>query len=1244
MIRKKSLVALLLLCSILLSALPATAATSGRSFTAKELYPMNKPLAEMPNTFEAWLYFPATMDAAKRGGVIMGNYYEGSRETISFEIYSNGNPRLYYTESSGKATSLIFRKANVYSGAWTHVAIVRDPAAGVAHCYLNGQLVETAALTVSDFVPADALVLGGDYRNGNGQYFKGQLRSVAVYAESRSREQIQADQNTFGGGFPLAAWDVSTSANSYTDLSGNGHDVALSSIGRTFRADQVNYVCKEFPAVPNTVEAWVYFPADTPAATRGGVILGSYNDGAKGLLSFEIYTGGKPRMYYIDAEGVVTNKIFSSVNVYTGKWTHVAIVRDATAGMLHCYVDGVLAESQPATVADYVPSKSLVLGGDRRSGNSQYFKGQLRSVALYSDARTQAEIQGDMSTLNNGDPLAVWDTRATASSHYDRSGNDYHINLSPVGLSFLANETYEVSKPFSTLPKTVEAWVHFPTSTPSTNRGGVILGNYHGGGRKLFSFEIYNNGKPRIYFVDGNGTVTDKLFSNVNVYTGQWTHVAVTIDSSAGKADCYINGALAQSIQLTVPNFVPEKALMVGGDPRSGNAQYFKGQIRSVSVFSQIRSADEIMNDRYTLGKSDALAAWDLSKSANSYTDLSGNAYHLNLDSTWIKEKEPVSGYDYTFAVVGDTQVVTYKDSLNGTKNLNKIYDWIVSQKDAQNIQYVMGLGDITERQTVDGEWTLALNAINKLNGVVPYSLVRGNHDNAGKMNEYFGDPSKSPYSSSYEGSYKGSVVNTWRTITVGKNQIPYLILCLDFGMPDDVLAWADQIITEHPHHNVIITTHAYMYRDGTTLDSGDVCPPSIYSANLNNGDQVWEKFIKKHQNISLVLSGHDPSAQIAVAQERGTYGNVITQMLIDPQGVDTSVLTGAVALFHFSEDGRKLSVEYYSTIQERYFMSSNQFELDVHVVEPVLDQSITMGHSLNLASDISVNYVIPASQLEQYDSFFLDCEVPSYEGSELNSNVIHRLQPELKGDRYYFTMRGLFATQMNDVLHATLHMSKDGIEYISTTDSYSIATYAYNQLNKEGSADSLRKLCSDLLRYGTAAQIWKGYRLDHLASANMTEAHKSYLTDLNSVRFNSNKDTLKDLTDPTITWYGKALSLENKVVIRFVFNTAKYTGSISDLTLRISYKDASGKTITQVLTEAEKYSAGSSYYAFDVDVLTAAQMRTVVSAAVYAKGVRLSQTTQYSIDTYGNNKSGTLLTLCQAMVAYGDSAAAYFK
>ncbi len=311
---------------------------------------------------------------------------------------------------------------------------------------------------------------------------------------------------------------------------------------------------------------------------------------------------------------------------------------------------------------------------------------------------------------------------------------------------------------------------------------------------------------------------------------------------------------------------------------------------------------------------------------------------------------------------------------------------------------------------------------------------------------------------------------------------------------------------------------------------------------------------------------------------------------------------------------------------------------------EPTVDAAITIGHSLNLASDISINYAVPATLLAGYDRYRMDCILPVYEGNTLAGTRIVSLDPVLNGSYYYFTLNGVTAVNMNDTITATLYMFKGQEAYASKTDTYSVAQYAYSQLGKIGIAESLKALCADLLRYGSAAQIYKGYRTDALADGNMTAAQKAYLTDMDAVSFGNHNSDLADLSAPKVQWVGKSLLLDSKVTLRYVVDVSGYGGRAEDLILRISYRDLNGETKTATVSGPQPYGSTAGRYSFDFDGLLAAELRTVLHAAVYSGATRLSSTLEYSVDTYGNNKEGALETLCRALMAYSDTARAFFS
>ena len=712
--------------------------------------------------------------------------------------------------------------------------------------------------------------------------------------------------------------------------------------GITFSAIETYTTKNVLSSAPLTFEAVINVPKSISG--RAGVIFGNYTK-KNASSNFEITNNGAPRFYGWKNSSTVTNLEFKDVDIRGNDYVHLAIAIDTAAGKAHCYVNGELKQTLScAGYSGIVSPDPFMVGGDLRSGNDRYFQGKIKSVAVYSDLRTAEEIKADVQGTDTSDAalLVSYDLTATGDARLkdaSKNANDLiysnpHASIGDLGgMSFGTDTTYFVSKPYATAPETVEAWINLPKAYSA--RGGVIVGNY-GAATSCLNFEIYSNGNPRLYYVDAGGTVHNFVFSAVDVRTGDWAHVAIVHDAASQKAMCYLNGELKATV-TGVPVFADSaiaNEFGFGGDCRSGNEQFFKGALRSVAVFSDARSADEVKADMQSVSTSaDGLLAYYDTSSVTAAADVKDSGkggYDAVCIRTWFKDKEPVTDYAYSFCVVGDTQKVAYLYP----DQFNCIYDWIVQNKESKKIEYVFGLGDITDKDTA-AEWEVVKREISKLNGVVPYSLVRGNHDGSANFNKYF---KVEEYTKTIEGQFNERFIeNSWRTFTVG--EVKYLNITLDYGASDKVLNWAAGIIEQHPDHRVIITTHAYLFRDGTTLDVGDVVPPNKTGSNngtSNNGDQMWDKLISKYENIFLVLSGHDPCDNIIVAQDKGVNGNVVTQMLIDPQGVDAAQgATGMVAMLYFSNDGKTITIENYSTVRGEFYMSTSQMVIEVPEYDP---------------------------------------------------------------------------------------------------------------------------------------------------------------------------------------------------------------------------------------------------------------------------------------------------------------------
>ena len=135
----------------------------------------------------------------------------------------------------------------------------------------------------------------------------------------------------------------------------------------------------------------------------------------------------------------------------------------------------------------------------------------------------------------------------------------------------------------------------------------------------------------------------------------------------------------------------------------------------------------------------------------------------------------------------------------------------------------------------------------------------------------------------------EGKMDNVWYTFKAAG--LKWLILCLEFGPRNSVLDWASEIVKKHPHHKVIINTHAYMYSDDTRMGEGDRWLPQKYGLGkdtgenaVNNGEQMWDKLVSKYPNILFVFSGHVLNSGVGTLVSIGDHGNKVYQMLANFQ------------------------------------------------------------------------------------------------------------------------------------------------------------------------------------------------------------------------------------------------------------------------------------------------------------------------------------------------------------------------
>ena len=274
----------------------------------------------------------------------------------------------------------------------------------------------------------------------------------------------------------------------------------------------------------------------------------------------------------------------------------------------------------------------------------------------------------------------------------------------------------------------------------------------------------------------------------------------------------------------------------------------------------------------------------------------------------------------FTIAVIPDTQAYVGR----GTKRTphssdpvsNEIFlaetAWLAAHLGDQRIVFVSHVGDIVDMNN-DNEWTIARTAMDKLHGLVPYSVVVGNHDmtrdgDSSLFQKYFGAERFKAFPW-YGGCFgparpspaiSGNNANSYQLFSAGG--LEFIHIALENNAPDDVLAWANDLLEKYAGRRALVTTHMDVgTREKPATDEGYVSDPKgrmvwtkTHGKLGNSPQQIWDKLYRRHANLGFVFSGDQSRATAHRISETGLHGNTVHCLLSDYGS------TGALRLYRF--------------------------------------------------------------------------------------------------------------------------------------------------------------------------------------------------------------------------------------------------------------------------------------------------------------------------------------------------------
>ncbi len=319
--------------------------------------------------------------------------------------------------------------------------------------------------------------------------------------------------------------------------------------------------------------------------------------------------------------------------------------------------------------------------------------------------------------------------------------------------------------------------------------------------------------------------------------------------------------------------------------------------------------------------------------------------------------------------------------------------------------------------------------------------------------------------------------------------------------------------------------------------------------------------------------------------------------------------------------------------------------EEEIPALGVVVDEEINYQHSCSFHNNLTLNFYIPAEDLNKYDSFYLFVEQDIYANGIWGVQSFEIRKSELTSNGYKFVFTGIGAADAGNEIRATLYAQLGDVQYKSLVDVYSVKTYAYNRLAKSTDAQ-FKTLLVDMLNYCSAAQVYFGVNTDNLVNADLTEEQKALATATDSTVADTSSTVA--LEGATAQIKAKSIVFNSNIEVKFYMDLSGYQ-DLTDIALRITYTDGLGVTHVTVVESTEfVYEKSQESYTAKLIDLNSAELRAQIQVEIMLDEQVISDTLYYSVETYVYNRLNkstdeNFKALLKVLMKYSDSANKYF-
>ncbi len=322
-------------------------------------------------------------------------------------------------------------------------------------------------------------------------------------------------------------------------------------------------------------------------------------------------------------------------------------------------------------------------------------------------------------------------------------------------------------------------------------------------------------------------------------------------------------------------------------------------------------------------------------------------------------------------------------------------------------------------------------------------------------------------------------------------------------------------------------------------------------------------------------------------------------------------------------------------------------------VIAPVSDETLSVGMNISAGAEMAVSYTLTAKEVADFEDFYLVVEKEMADGDPVRTtygivdekttrnadrkplNAVHH---PVTGEvlMYTATYEGINAKEMGDHFTTTLYgVDANGVLHYRTLESTSMKDYLLDKLNAANASDLHKTMLVDMLKYGTAAQVYFGYDTDALVTDALTAEQLAYAT----------AGTPEAVDSCIATGSGANVKANIVVGSKVELNLSSVVPTVGDASaVRCVITDEEGK----VLAEPEVSIMANIMFSAKYDNVGAREMRKMICATFYEGETPISKTLLWSVESYvaqtrvNAKASAEEIALVDAMLAYGDAVAAY--